>query len=55
MKCNITVAVINTIHQSMFTVYDQQQVQRILNNWCIRSVFKMSCLFLRPRLWQFEI
>ena len=22
---------------------------------CIRSVFKMSCLFLRPRLWQLEI
>ena len=21
----------------------------------IRSVFKMSCLFLRPRPWQFEI
>ena len=21
----------------------------------IRSVFKISCLFLRPRLWQFEI
>ena len=24
-------------------------------NGLIRSVFKMSCLFLRPRLWQFEI
>ena len=21
----------------------------------LRSVFKISCLFLRPRLWQFEI
>ena len=21
----------------------------------LRSIFKMSCLFLRPRLWQFEI
>ena len=27
-----------------------------LNNIAmIRSVFRISCLFLRPRLWQFEI
>ena len=27
----------------------------IYSQTVVRSVFKISCLFLRPRLWQFEI